>query len=124
MNVQQVMSAVDEKKPNTVPEGVKLGWLNTVEQTIYVELVKLREDSEAVICPQIDMDSYDTELIADGPYSRLYEEYLLCKIDFYNQEWESYNNSASQFQQSYNEYAAYYNSMHKYKRNCRMKNFM
>lgn len=124
MTIQEIISEADKINPNTIDEGTKIGWLNTIETTIYKELVLPRQGSELVKEPKITLDAdYNQELIAEAPYDRLYVEYLLCKIDFTNREWDSYNNTASQFQQSYKEFAAYYNKNHMHKRT-KMKNFL
>lgn len=124
MNIQQVMSTVDELKPNTIDEGIKLGWLQDVELTIYNEIILTHENSENYEKPEISLQtSYSTELIAEEPYARLYSEYLMSKIDFIQQEWTSYNNMSEQFNQSYKEYMAYYGRTHKHKQ-VRIKNYM
>ncbi len=124
MNIQQVMSTVDELKPNTIDEGIKLGWLQDVELTIYKEIILTHENNETYKKPNISIDTpYSTELIAEEPYARLYSEYLMSKIDFIQQEWTAYNNMSEQFNQSYKEYMAYYGRNHKHKQ-VRIKNYM
>lgn len=124
MTIQEAISEADKLCPNLIEDGTKLGWLNTIETTIYRELVLPREGSELVEEPNINIDTdYCQELIAIAPYDRLYVEYLLSKIDFTNREWDSYNNTASQFNQSYKEFAAYYNRTHMHK-GTKLKNYL
>ena len=125
MTIQQVLSTVDELKPNSIDEGPKLEWLNEIELTIYMEVILTHQGSEDIKEPCIDRNSdYNTDLIAQAPYDRLYPEYVMCKVDFANREWDSYNNTAAQFSQSYAEYKAWYNRNHMPKGNVRIKNFM
>ena len=124
MTIQEAISGADELNPNTIDEGMKIKWLNDVESTIYIELVLPREGSEAIEKPEFSIDSdYSHTLIAQAPYDRLYIEYLLSKIDFTNREYDSYNNTANQFNQSYKEFAAYYNRTHMH-RETKLRNFI
>lgn len=124
MTIQEILAEVDETNPNAIDEGLKLKWLNTIETTIYTELVLPRDGSELVDKPNITIDTdYSLELIAQAPYDRLYVEYLLSKIDYTNREWDSYNNIANQFNQSYQEFAAHYNKQHKHKQT-KLKNYL
>lgn len=124
MTIQEVISEADKLNPNTIDEGQKIKWLNDIESTIYIEVVLPREGSELVEEPNISADcDYSHKLIASAPYDRLYVEYILSKIDFTNREFDSYNNTANQFNQSYKEFAAYYNRNHMHK-GTKLKNYM
>ena len=124
MTIQEVITEVDELNPNVIDEGLKIKWLNDIENTIYLELVLPREGSEQIEKPNITIDSdYSHELIADTPYSRLYAEYILSKIDYTNREYDSYNNMVQQFNESYKEFAAYYNRNHMHKAT-KLKNYI
>ena len=124
MTIQEAISGADELNPNTIDEGIKIKWLNDIESTIYIELVLPREGSELIDKPEFSIDSdYSHKLIASAPYDRLYVEYILSKIDFTNREFDSYNNTANQFNQSYKEFAAYYNRNHMHKET-KLKNYM
>lgn len=113
MTIQEVITEADRLNPNVIDEGVKIKWLNDIENTIYNEIVLPREGSDRIEKPDITIDSdYSHELIADTPYGRLYVEYLLSRIDYANREYDSYNNMVQQFNESYKEFAAYYNRLH------------
>lgn len=116
MTIQEVITEVDELNPNVIDEGLKIKWLNDIENIIYIELVLPRQGSEHIEKPDITIASdYSHELIADIPYSRLYVEYILSKIDYTNREYDSYNNMVQQFNESYKEFVAYYNRNHMHK---------
>lgn len=113
MTIQKVMAEVESISPNAIDEGLKISWLNQMEETIYKEVICTHEGYEEIHLKQITMESdYEQELIAEDPYSKLYVFYLLSKIDFINHEWDSYNNTAEMFNQAYKEYKAYYNRNH------------
>lgn len=124
MTIQEVLSTVDCLKLNAIDEGQKLNWLNDIEAMIYTEIVLPRKDSENVTKVEINIEcDYNDVLIAPEPYSKLYAEYVMSKIDFVNREWVSYNNQIDAFNQSYKEFSAYYARMHPHKK-VKLKNFM
>lgn len=124
MTIQDVISTVDTLKPNAIDEGQKLSWLNDVEAMIYREIVLPRQGSEQVVYEEINLDcDFNNILIAPEPYSKLYAEYVMSKIDFANREWVSYNNISDTFNQSYAEYSAWYARQHPYKQH-RFKNYI
>ena len=47
-------------------------------------------------------------LILEPPYSEMYYFYLSSKIDYLNKEYESYNNTISQFNSLFNDYKNWY----------------
>ena len=49
----------------------------------------------------------DTELIVRPPYDALYKSYLKAKIDYANEEYESYANNQAQFTSDYENWQAY-----------------
>lgn len=125
MTIQKVLSTVDELKPNSISEGQKLEWLNEIETTVYTEVILTHQGSDQYEKPHIDLNTdYNTELIAQEPYDRIYPEYVMCKIDFTEREWDGYNNTAAQFSQSYKEYKAWYNRNHLPKSSVKWKNFL
>lgn len=113
MTIQEVMTEVESISPNAIDEGLKMAWLNSLEETIYKEVICTHEGHENVTLRKITMETdYERELIAEEPYARLYVLYLLTKINYANHEWSDYNNTAEMFNQAYKEYKAYYNRNH------------
>lgn len=59
-----------------------------------------------------DETDYETDLLVDEPYTDVYRFYVMSMIDYYNGETARYANSSTMFNNSYLEYAGYYNSTH------------
>jgi hypothetical protein len=62
-------------------------------------------------------------LIVNDPYSDIYVQYLIMKIDYFNNEPIRYNNSATMFNSRYLEYAKWYNRQHKSNKKYKYKAF-
>lgn len=113
MTIQEVMTEVDSISPNTIDEGLKMSWLNSLEEMIYKEVICTHEGHESVPIKKLTMETdYEEKLTAEAPYDRLYVFYLLSKIDYANHEWTDYNSTSEMFNQAYKEYKAYYNRNH------------
>lgn len=48
------------------------------------------------------------ELLVTSPYDRMYREYIEAKIDWYNKDYESYNNSIKVFDATWKDFTNYY----------------
>lgn len=63
-------------------------------------------------------DGYDTmsslakKVIAESPYDKLYIHWLEAQIDYANGEYPKYHNSMTMFNESYDEFAKWYNRAH------------
>lgn len=63
MTIQEVITEADRLNPNVIDEGLKIKWLNDIENTIYNEIVLPREGSDRIEKPDITIDSdYSHEL--------------------------------------------------------------
>lgn len=48
-------------------------------------------------------------LIVPYPYAKMYSEYIMAQMNYYDNQMEMYNNDMSKFNQSWQEYADFYN---------------
>lgn len=96
-----VLSYVDEIRPNAYTDEQKLKWLNELEGTIQ-QLVLQRKAEETVLY-QLPRDRI-TELLAPFPHDKMYWMYLCAMIDFANGEYSKYQNSMAMFNDAYGEY--------------------
>lgn len=113
MNIRQVITDVDNDKPNQYQYEKKIEWLNSLETMIYKEIILTHEGNENIkFSGYTDGTDGDTVLIVPEPYSKLYKEYLEAQIDYKNQEIDRYNNSMAMFNFSYQEFANYWNRTH------------
>lgn len=107
MTPNKAIEIVDGLKPNTFGDEDKLRWINELEgmvQRLVIQADEIKQLSYA--------DDMDKELLIPAPYEDCYTLFLEAKIDFYNKEIESYNNSALMFEAQYSEYKKDYIRQH------------
>lgn len=109
MVVNDILSLVDELKPNQYDDFVKMGWVETLDRRIYNDIVKTHY-SDYVIPEAYDMQ---TELIAEDEYCDVYKHYVIAMIDYHNNETDRYMNSMQMFNASYKDFADHYNRTHR-----------
>lgn len=107
MTINSVIESIDRLKPNGYTDADKYGWISAVDGILSVEVLG---ESQPVSyrCPE----DGDKELILPAPFDDLYGLYLGAMIDFYNQEYTHYNNSAMLFAQRLDEYKRWYLRQH------------
>lgn len=113
MTVNDVLSFVDEMKPNVISDEVKIAWLNTVERKIFTNIVSNYENPDEIEQKTLGEEDKGVELIAPEEYADVYRYYLMSKIDFRNQETDLYMNDAQMFNAAYIEFANYWSRTHK-----------
>ena len=111
MTIEEVLAEVDEIKPNTFDDNIKIKWISELDGKIFNELILTHEhDSEVTFEPYTDMN---TELLAEFPYTDIYRHYVFANIDYSNCESDRYQNSMLMFNNAYEEYRKHYNKTHK-----------
>lgn len=114
MTIQQVLDHVDEMKPNSMSDKLKIAWLNEIEGLLHQEiLMKHEHTEEEAIAPHYD-DNTDrgTELIVPTVYAELYTYWIMSKIDMQNMEIDKYNNDRAMFNSSYETFSDYWTREH------------
>ena len=83
MTIAQALDRVDQQKPNMISADMKISFLIEIDQVIHEELVLTHEHTLAEeVKPQYDRDTDPgTELIMPSPYDKLYEYWLMARID-------------------------------------------
>lgn len=104
MTVNELLKRVDEQKPNAFSVAQKVSWLNDIETQIQEFLGY--DGSRWVVYTDSDEDRAK-ELIVDRPYSNVYVAWLKAKIDFDNEEYESYQNNQAQFASEFASFKSY-----------------
>lgn len=104
MTVNELLKRVDEQKPNAFSVAQKVSWLNDIETQIQEFLGY--DGSRWVVYTDSDED-LAKELIVDRPYSNVYIAWLKAKIDFDNEEYESYQNNQAQFSSEFASFKSY-----------------
>lgn len=97
MTAEQVLDRVLSLRVTAYDQSLLLARLLTLENMIRTEIHFT--DPLVSISPE-------TELIAQSPYSEVYEQYLLAQIDLMDMETEQYNMGMQIFSSTYSEYAA------------------
>lgn len=122
MTVGEILARVDEIRPNAIDENIKVTWLSELEGRIFDEIVlthehELVDDGEGnMIEPTFagyDETSENEEVIAPDIYADLYRNYIFTMIDYSNNESDRYTNSMLMFNNSYQQFADWYNRTHK-----------
>jgi hypothetical protein len=103
MTPNKAIEIVDRLKSNIYSEEDKLRWINELDGMVQ-RLVFQEKEIKQYSYPE-DMD---TELLIPAPFEDLYSLYLESKIDYYNREYGSYNNSAIVFEARYSDYKKAY----------------
>lgn len=113
MTIEEVLAEVDEIKPNTFDDNIKLKWLSELDGKIYKELILTHEhDADITFTPYTSADM-NKELLAEFPYSDIYRHYVFANIDYSNGESDRYQNSMVMFNNAFDAYRKYYNKTYK-----------
>lgn len=122
MTISEVLAQVDEVKPNTYDENLKITWLSELDARVFNEIIMTHEHElvdagegnlvEPTFTAYTENDE-DEELIIPTEYADVYRNYLYAKIDFSNGESDRFTNSMIMFNSSYQDFANHFNSTHK-----------
>lgn len=113
MKISEILSRVDNLKPNDYEESEKIGWLSELDTQIKREVLDTYEGAENIVFNGYDEDSKETELLAVAPYDEMYLYWLHAKIDWFNGEFSKYNANISMFNSIYENYQMWYIRNHK-----------
>lgn len=114
MTVGELISKVDELKPNHYSEQRKLEWLNHLEEQIYFNIILQHEGHEDIEYKEyesVEQNGNDA-LLASGMYEDLYRYYIESQIDYANQEINKYNNSSQMHNAFYEGFEKWYRRNH------------
>lgn len=104
MTVAELLEKVNVEKPNAFSENHLLLFINECEALVQ-EFLGV-DPEEYIIKYDLQYDK-DEELIALPPYDGMYESFLKAKMDYVNEEHQSYANNQAQFESTWEEYKAY-----------------
>lgn len=111
MTVTEVLTAVDEIKPNAFSTAAKLRWLNQLELRIATE-VFLLAPAELPALDLVANESGDWELLVGAPYEDIYEIWLATEIDQHNAEYTKRANTTIVFDDRWRNFAAWFANMY------------
>lgn len=113
MRIEEVLTQVDELKPNQYDDTIKIDWLNKLDKQIYNQVIKTHEDNRLEGFNGYSLNDMSQELIAEDAYAGFYVDYIFSMIDYNNQEYDKYANSSAMFESKFADYVRYYNREHK-----------
>ena len=103
MTLKELINQINSEKPSAFSSKYLCTFVNEAEQSIQEYLGTPLADRITYTWP----DNEDAVLIAPPPYDRLYKSYLKAKIDFAQEEYDSYANNVEQFNVDMAEYEGY-----------------
>ena len=103
MTANKVIEIIDNLRPNSYDEEIKLKWISTLDGMVR-RLVIQQGDAEPYRYPE-DMEK---ELLIPYPFDNAYELYVEAMIDYYNREYDYYNNSVQRFEAAFSEFKKAY----------------
>lgn len=101
--MKDVIATVDDMYPNTYDRKDKEKWIKELERRIEIEIIAKHENPERV---------EENQLYAPEPYADIYIHYLELKMDNSNGEYDRYSNHKALFENTYHDFAVYYNGTH------------
>lgn len=110
MTPNKAIEYVDNIRPNSYSEEIKLGWISDLDG-----MVKRLVIQDENVTPYNYPEDMDKVLLIPAPFENLYTLYLESMIDFYNREYGNYNNSAMMFEDRFTEYKKSYIREHRAK---------
>lgn len=112
MTVAEIITNVDQLRPNGYDQEQKTRWLSEVEGLIIDEIINMAEgNNETFEGYQYEMDA-ETDTKLPDRFTDIYIHYLKAKIEFYDDETAQYNNEVAAYQSAYDQYAAWYRRKH------------
>jgi hypothetical protein len=113
MTINEVITQVQELKPNQIPDEIMVRWLSVLEGKIIDEIILTHELSEIVEFTGYTINDMDTELMVPDTYADVYIYYLEAMIDQTNNEGARYASSMQMFNSAWQSYANFYNRNNK-----------
>lgn len=103
MKIKDIISRVDEIKPNAFDENRKVEWMNELEGRIILECMMLPHQAVSELT-----GNPDRECLVGVPHDAMYRHWLEAQIDYANGEYDLYNNTMSAFNAAWNEFSAWF----------------
>lgn len=108
--IEEVITRVNELKPNAFTDRQKTEWINKVETAVQTEIMDLEPDELTVYDYSRD---HDTELIVKLPYRDIYDFFLMAMIDYMAGDIQSYANSMMMYNAAFDSRAKSIRKKHK-----------
>lgn len=110
MTLKDAIVKFDTEKSNTIPDELKIGWLSSLDSSVFHTLVLTHENPKNVtFSPYTTETAEDTLLLIPEPFCDIYFHYLSMKSDLYYSDINKYNVDLTLYSSLYLEFERYYN---------------
>lgn len=104
--IKEIVTMFKEEKPNKVSDAHIIQWFNEAEAEVQEMLGIPYDDWEKYTVDDL-ADDAETVPLARPPYSSMYLFWLMARLDYANQEFESYSNNQAQSTKAFGNYKSY-----------------
>ena len=104
MYLKEAIKRADALRMNTVSDEQKAAWASDLDGQL-AEMFGIE--------PPVNNWPDDRELLMPSPHEEIYQLYLICKIDYYNQEMNLYANDLAVYNAALAEAQAWYRRKHR-----------
>lgn len=115
MTLKEAIERFDLLYPNALDITSKRKIISDLDGRIAIEILSNYEDGGKGFCGYTENTPGDTRLLADFPFDDIYIKALCAENDAVSGDINRYNNSAELFNSAWEQYAAYYNRVHRHK---------
>ena len=113
MTIIEAINKIDNLKFNAYTQDQKVSCLSKLDNMVKTQIIDTHEGGENVVFNgYTDETPLTQKLLVEAPYDKLYLYWLESRIDYYDREQKSYNNSIDTFNTAYEEFWRYYNRTH------------
>lgn len=113
MTINEAIARVDDLRDNTMDPGIKISWLQMVDQQVYHEIIKGRVGADAVTLPDYNDNNGERVLLVPPPYDMLYVYRLEAEICYKNQEIDRQANALTRYNELMDAFAKQYAREHR-----------
>lgn len=112
MKIIDLLTEVDEQKPNTYTQADKLRWLSVCEGKIIDSVLRKHIPAYSEEFNGYTAADLSTELLVPDTYVDLYKYYIYAMIDATNGETKRYEGSMQLYNMMLKDYTDWYNRTH------------
>ena len=121
MTLKDAIDSIDSLKPNSYNNSEKVDWLSELDHMVRDLVIDVHEGAPETPFAGYTLKGKDPgqqaielakTLIVGEPFDEIYLSWLESKIDYYNRETISYNNTITRFNDTFSAYSNWYNRNH------------
>ena len=113
MTLNEVLTEVNELKPNVYDDEMKIRWISILEGKIVDEIFKTHVLKDKIEFIGYTIADLEKELLVPDTYADVYKYYVFAMMDAANQEAARYASSMALFNATYKDFASFYNRNHR-----------